>query len=65
MLWSILHLSYSSQARRQDLAAGGATFFKYSIGCMQQSGENVKWGAPILNGGTGTTAPPAGDSPWQ
>jgi len=23
-----------NQARRQDLAAGGATFLKYSIGCM-------------------------------
>jgi len=24
------------QARRQDVAAGGGTFFKYSIGCIQQ-----------------------------
>ena len=26
-------------------------------------GPNVKWGAQISNGGTGTTAPPAGDDP--
>jgi len=26
-------------------------------------GPNVKWGAPILNGGPGTTGPPAGDGP--
>ena len=60
------------QARRQDLAAGGAknqmegqknrrgvTFLKYSIGCMQQpGGPNVKWeGEPTSNGGPGTTGP--------
>jgi len=26
-------------------------------------GPNVKWGAPISNGGPGTTAPPAGEGP--
>jgi len=26
-------------------------------------GPNVKWGAPISNGGPGTTSPPAGDGP--
>jgi len=26
-------------------------------------GPNVKWGAPISNGGPGTTGPPAGDGP--
>jgi len=26
-------------------------------------GLNMKWGAQILNGGTGTTAPPTGDNP--
>jgi len=29
------------QARRQDLSAGGATFLKYSIGCMQQAGNQT------------------------
>jgi len=39
---------------------GGGTFLKYTIGYMQQpptGGPNVKWGAPILNGGPGTTGP--------
>jgi len=27
------------------------------------TGANVKWGAQISNGGTGTTGPPAGDGP--
>ena len=26
-------------------------------------GQNVKWGAQILNGGPGTTSSPAGDDP--
>ena len=26
-------------------------------------GPNVKWGAPISNGGAGATDPPAGDGP--
>jgi len=52
------------QTRRQDLAAGaakkqmegpksrgGGTFFKYSIGCMQQPGAKREMGAPISNGG--------------
>jgi len=40
----------SYQAHRQDLAAGGpktrrgGTFFKYSIGCMQQSGGKRNMG---------------------
>jgi len=60
------------QARRQDLAAVDAknqmegqknrretTFLKYSIGCMQQpGGQTWNGGAPISNGGPGTTAPP-------
>ena len=64
------------QARRQDLAAGGAknqkegpktsrggTFFKYCIGCMQQPGvQTWNGGAQTSNGGPGTTAP-AGDGP--
>ena len=37
----------------------GATFLKYSIGCMQQQGSQTRNGrAPISNGGPGTTAPP-------
>ena len=55
------------QARGQDLTAGwaenqkegpktrrGGTFLKYSIGCMQQPGDQT-WngGAPISNGGAG------------
>jgi len=42
VLWSVVQLLCScveiEQARRQDLAAGGSTFFKYCIGCMQQPG---------------------------
>jgi len=67
----------ATQARRQDLAAGGAknqkegpktrrgaTFLKYSIGCMQQPvGQTWNGGAPISNGGSGTTGLPAGDGP--
>jgi len=54
-----------AQARRQDLAAGRAkarresTFLKYSIGRMQQPmGQTWNGGAPISNGGPGTTGPP-------
>jgi len=37
----------------------GATFLKYSIGCMQQPvGQRWNGWAPILNGGLGTTGPP-------
>jgi len=53
------------QTRRQDLAAGGpktrrgATFLKYSIGCMQQPvGQTRNGGEPISNWGPGTTGPP-------
>ena len=63
------------QARRQDVAAGGAknqkegpktrrgaTFLKYSIGCMQQPvGQTWNGGAPISNGGAGHHCPPR---PW-
>jgi len=28
-------------------------------------GPTVKWGAPISNGGPGTSGPPAGDDPAQ
>jgi len=59
------------QARRQDLAAGGqkpkkkgqkpdegATFLKYSIGCMQQpGGPNVKWGGTDFKWGAGHHCP--------
>ena len=48
-----------SQVRRLDLAAGGGTFLKYSIGYMQQPrGQTCNGGAPISNGVPGTTAPP-------
>jgi len=60
----------SSQARRQDVAAWGpktgrgVTFLKYSIACMQQPvGRTWNGGAPISNGGPGTTGPPAGNGP--
>jgi len=59
------------QARRQDLAAGGAknqkegpktsrggTFFKYCIGCMQQPGvQTWNGGAQTSNGGAGHHCP--------
>ena len=58
------------QARRINLVAGGA---KNQKGChifktqywiyAATGGPNVKWGAPISNGGPGTTGPPAGDDP--
>jgi len=42
----------------------GATFLKYSIGCMQQPvGQTQNGRAPISNVGAGTTGPPAGDGP--
>jgi len=60
-----------TQARRQDLAAGGVKnqegpknrrgshIFKIQYWMYAATrGPNVKWGAPILNGGPGTTAPP-------
>jgi len=53
-----LNFNASGQARRQDLVAGGATFLKYNIGCIQ------KPGGQMLNGGPGTTSlPPTGDDP--
>jgi len=56
---------YSSQARRQDVAAGGAKnqkeggrFLKYSIACMQQPvGQTWNGGALISNGGAGRNCP--------
>jgi len=64
--------TYVEQARRQDLAAGGAKnqkegpktrrgrhIFKIQYRMYAATGgPNVKWGAPILNGGSGTTGPP-------
>jgi len=57
-----------AQARRQDLAAGGTKNQKGNHILKIQywmyaatGGPNVKWGAPISNGGPGTTSPPAGD----
>jgi len=58
------------QARRQDLAAGGpktrrvGTIFKIHYWMYAATGgSNVKWGAPISNGGQAPLAPPAGDGP--
>jgi len=66
----------NQQARRQDLAAGGpktrsrgqkpeggATFSKYSNGCMQQPvGQTWNWGHRFQVGG-GHYWPPVGDGP--
>ena len=42
------HLS-SERDHRQDLAAGGGTFWKYSIGCMQQLvGRPLRWRRPCF-----------------
>jgi len=52
------------QACRQDFTAGGdknhkkGTFFKYSIGCMQQPGGQTWNGVTAFN-----LPPPAGDGP--
>jgi len=59
------------QARRQDLAAGGPKYrrrgqnqkgghiFKIQYWMYVATGEpNVKWGAPISNGGAGHHCPP-------
>ena len=45
----------------------GATFLKYSIGCMQQPvGQTWNGGHPFKMGVGGTTGPPAGDGPaWH
>jgi len=69
VLWQCLVLAQcpnfcirSEQARRQDLAAEGATFLKYSIGCMQQpGGQTWNGGTSISNAGPVTTGPHAGD----
>ena len=77
--WSSLgwHDPCLVQARRQDIAAGGAknqkegpktrrgdTFYKYPIRCMQQPwGQTRNGRAQISNGGPGTSGPPAGDGP--
>jgi len=66
-----------TQARRQDLAAGGGKNQKegpktrrgshiFKIQCWMYAatgGPNVKSGAPILNGGAKHHWPPAGDGP--
>ena len=55
-----------TQARRQELAAGGGTFLKYCIGYMQQSGgQTWNGGHRFQMRGAGTTGPPAGDGPGQ
>jgi len=65
-----LSKSQLKQARRQDLAAGGSKTKKrgqkpkrghifriqYWINAAT-GGPNVKWGAPISNGGRGSTGP--------
>ena len=48
-----------AKARRGQKPEGGATFFKYSIGCMQQPvGQTWNVGTPTSNGGTGHHWPP-------
>ena len=50
--------------RRGQKPEGGATFSKYSIGCMQQPvGQTWNEGHRFQMGGPGTTAPPADDAP--
>ena len=64
------------QARRQDVAAGwpktrrrgqnqkGGHIFKIQYWMYGATGgPNVKWGAPISNGGSAPLSPPAGDGP--
>ena len=58
------------QARHQDVAAGGTKnqkgghIFKIQYWMYAPTGgPNLKWGAPISNGGPGTTGPPVGDGP--
>jgi len=58
------------QARRQDLAAGGAKkqkgshVFKILYWMYAATrGRNVKWGAQISNEGAGHHCPPADDDP--
>jgi len=58
-------ISSSVQARRQDLVAGraknqkGCPHFKNTVlDVCSNRGPNVKWGAPILNGGAGHHWPP-------
>ena len=67
--WAALIASHKictccSQARRQNLPAGGTKTRRGNIFKIQYwvyaatRGPNVKWGAPIPNGGPGTTEPP-------
>jgi len=67
------------QARRQELAAGGpktrrrgqktegGPHFKNTVldVCSNRGAKREMGGAPISNGGPGTTGPPAGDGPAQ
>ena len=47
------------KTRRRGQKPEGGAFLKYSIGCMQQPvGQTWNGGAPISNGGPGTTGPP-------
>jgi len=56
-------LSPGFSSREGQKPEGGATFWKYSIGCMQQPvGQTWNGGTPISNGGAGHHWPPAGDS---
>ena len=41
----------------------GPHFLNTILDVCSNRGLNMKWGAQILNGGTGTTAPPTGDNP--
>ena len=45
------------RSRGAEITRGG-TFFKFNIGCMQQSGPNMKWWAKILNGVWAAMVPP-------
>jgi len=73
-------MSWWKQARRQDLAAGGAKnqkegrknrrgghIFIIQYWMYAATGwPKVKWGSPISNGGACTTGLPAGDGPgWK
>jgi len=56
-VWQVLTQSPPTAGPSPGFSSRGAKFLKYSIECMQQPGGQT-W-----NGGTGTTAPPAGDGP--
>ena len=52
--------------RRGQKPEGGATFLKYSVGCMQQPvGQAWNGGTPISNGGAGHHWPPRWRRPWM